>query len=117
MVWQAFARSQADAPPAENGHGKLVFRPLLGLGNAHVQTLLAHWWTGHVPSLNAEERVVPLADGDRLVLHDSISAGWQPGGRVAVLVHGLGGCHQSGPMQRLAGMLLPSGFRVIRVDL
>jgi predicted alpha/beta-fold hydrolase len=36
---------------------------------------------------------------------------------MVLLVHGLGGCHRSGYMQRLGGLLLPHGLRVVRMDL
>src|SRR5262249_41342639 len=39
------------------------------------------------------------------------------GGRMAVLVHGLGGCHDSGHLRRLARRLLPLDIRTVRVDL
>src|SRR5207248_2122419 len=58
-----------------------------------------------------------LPDGDRLVVHDSTPSGWQPGQELVVLVHGLGGSHASGYMQRLAGVLVPRGLRVLRLDL
>ncbi len=93
------------------------FRPLPFLSNAHVQTLLGSWLKGRVISITSRERQVLLPDGDRLVLHESVPSSWQPGQRVVVLVHGLSGCHQSGYMQRLAGLLVPRGLRVVRLDL
>src|SRR5262249_25314466 len=60
---------------------------------------------------------VTLPDGDRLALHDSVPASWRPGGRIVVLVHGLGGSHQSRYMERLTGLLWPHGIRVVRLDL
>jgi len=93
------------------------FRPLPFLSNPHVQTVVASLWKGRTPALSVSERQVLLPDGDRLVLHDSQPPGWQPGGRIAVLVHGLGGSHCSGYMERFAGLLLPRGVRVVRLDL
>jgi predicted alpha/beta-fold hydrolase len=93
------------------------FRPLPLLGNGHIQTLLGHWWKG--PPLRAPtgRRLVRLPDGDSLVLHDSVPPGWVAGGRIAVLIHGMGGSHQSGYVQRTAAWLLREGVRVVRVDL
>ena len=71
------------------------FRPLLGLRNPHVQTLLGHVLRGRTPKLTAHEHVVRLPDGDAMVLHDTTPSGWGPGGPIAVLVHGLTGCHAS----------------------
>jgi predicted alpha/beta-fold hydrolase len=108
-------------PTASQGLGAAVlngsFRPLPFLGNTHVQTVLGHWWRGATPRLAGRERQVALGDGDRLVLHDNVPDGWRPGGLTAVLIHGLGGSHQSGPLLRVAGLLLPYGIRVVRLDL
>jgi predicted alpha/beta-fold hydrolase len=92
------------------------FRPLPLLGNPHVQTLLGNLLRGS-PEVAARERHVLLPDGDRLVLHDSVPPRWRPGGRVALLVHGLGGSHRSGYLLRVAALLLRRGFRVGRLDL
>jgi predicted alpha/beta-fold hydrolase len=93
------------------------FRPLPFLGNRHLQTVLGTWLPGPEPRLATREQLVGLPDGDRLVLHDSTSARWRPGDPVALLVHGLGGCHRSGYMRRVAGLLVPRGVRAVRMDL
>ncbi len=93
------------------------FRPLPLLSNPHVQTVLAILFKGRPFSFASTEHTVALPDGDHLVLHDSVPPGWQPGDRIALLVHGLGGSHQAGSVQRLAGLLLPAGLRVVRLDL
>ena len=93
------------------------FRTPPFLGNRHVQTLLGHFWKGNLPALRSQERYVLLPDGDRLVLHDSIPDTWRPGGVIALVVHGLGGCHLSGPVQRLSAVLLSRGARAVRIDL
>jgi predicted alpha/beta-fold hydrolase len=87
------------------------------LGNPHVQTILGHLLPGSHPRLPACERQVLLPDGDRLVLHDFTPRGWRPGGRIALLVHGLAGSHRSGTVRRLAAALLPRGGRVVCLDL
>jgi predicted alpha/beta-fold hydrolase len=101
----------------EAARASLDFRPLPFLGNAHVQTVLATLWRGPVPACPVREWRVPLPDGDRIVLHDSVPPGWPAGGRIALLVHGLGGSHRSGYMLRLTGRLLARGVRAIRLDL
>ncbi len=58
-----------------------------------------------------------MPDGDRLAVHDDCPTAWSAGGPVALLVHGLGGCHQSGYMRRIAGKLNDRGVRVMRLDL
>ena len=93
------------------------FRPFPFLGNAHVQTVLGNLWKGRDPRFASEERCVSLLDGDQLVLHDSVPENWRPGGRIVLLVHGLGGSHASGYMKRMTRRLLPHGLRVVRMDL
>jgi predicted alpha/beta-fold hydrolase len=93
------------------------FRPLPFLGNAHVQTLLGNLLPVPHFRFPTVERPVRLPDGDQLMLHDTTSANWPPGGRIALLVHGLSGSHRSGYMQRVARLLLPGGWRVFRMDL
>ena len=46
------------------------------------------------------------------MLHDTAPPSWRPGDPVAVLVHGLGGCHRSGGIVRLARLLFGRGIRV-----
>lgn len=96
--------------------GVLPFRPLPLLGNSHLQTLLGFLLPVRARHLSVP-RHVELADGDRLVLHDSVPEGWVSGDRIALLVHGLGGCAGSGHMLRAAARLLPLGVRVVRLDL
>jgi predicted alpha/beta-fold hydrolase len=93
------------------------FEPLPFLGNPHVQTVLANLFRGRALRFPVQERFVLLPDGDRLVLHDSIPESWRPGDRIALLIHGLGGSHRSGYMNRMARLLLPYGLRVVRMDL
>lgn len=98
-------------------HSPHEFRPLPFLGNPHVQTLLGNFLVGEELAAPTPLRLVHLADGDRLVLHDSVPGSWRPGDRIAVLVHGLTGSHRSGYMQRLARQFLRRRVRVVRVDL
>jgi predicted alpha/beta-fold hydrolase len=101
----------------DSSSAAMDFRPLPFLGNAHVQTVLGTFWPGRLPALSARLRFLPLADGDCLALHDSVPAEWHSGGPVAVLVHGLAGCHRSGYMIRVGEKLWARGFRVVRMDL
>ncbi len=96
---------------------EFAFRPLPLLGNPHVQTVMAFCLTGPSFAHPSRERHVLLADGDRLVLHDSVPDGWRPGRPVVVVVHGLGGSHASAHVVRQAGALLREGVRVARLDL
>ncbi len=93
------------------------FRPLPFLGNRHLQTVVANafsWIRDHHPPTL---RQIPLADGDALAAHDSCPPNWESGDAIAVLVHGLGGCHRSGYMRRITNRLTAAGMRAIRLDL
>src|SRR5207245_5676848 len=61
--------------------------------------------------------IVDLSDGDQLVAHDTVPAGWQPGDPIALLVHGLGGCSESGYMRRIALRFIQKRVRACRLDL
>ncbi|HZU37737.1 MAG TPA: alpha/beta fold hydrolase [Gemmataceae bacterium] len=95
----------------------LDFRPLPLLRNPHVQTILGTCLRGPAFKHATVERELLLADGDRLLLFDSVPPGWQPGQPIALLLHGLGGSHQSYHLQRMGRHLLPLGYRVVRLDM
>ena len=93
------------------------FNPLRFLGNPHVQTIVGNLWKGAPVFLPARVHVVPLADGDALAVHDTVPPSWHPEAPLLVLVHGLGGSHQSPYLQRLTNTFNAHGWRVVRVDL
>jgi predicted alpha/beta-fold hydrolase len=93
------------------------FRPLPLLHNGHLQTLLGFWLPGERVHRHPREQVLPLLDGDALMLYDNIPTGWQPERPVAVVVHGLSGSHASACVHRMAAQLLRRQVRVVRLDL
>ncbi len=92
------------------------FEPHPLLRGGHSQTLAGNYLPGGGFPYRAVQRRLTLADGDIVVLHDDQPEYWQPGGRVALLLHGLAGCHQSPYMIRIAGKLNQVGVRVFRMD-
>jgi predicted alpha/beta-fold hydrolase len=97
------------------------FAPLPLLSNPHVQTVLGSWLpTRHRPP-RALKRLVPLPDGDCIVLHETPPTGNEAMVRkiapLAVLIHGLGGSHESPYMPRMTRRLSGLGWRVFRMDL
>lgn len=95
----------------------LPFRPLPLLGNPHLQTILANLLPRPELSWPTTLRVVPLPDGDQLAVQDTLPSNWENGKPAVLMVHGLGGCHHSPYLVRLARLLAPRGVRVLRIDL
>jgi predicted alpha/beta-fold hydrolase len=92
------------------------FRPLLFTGNRHVQTILGAYWTGPRLRHPTRQQVLPLPDGDALMIYDNVPDGWHDGDRIVLLVHGLTGSHASPQLQRMTRHLLNLGVRVVRMD-
>jgi uncharacterized protein len=96
------------------------FRPHPLVRGGHLQTIVGNY----LPSIAACPSIlhhVPLPDGDAIALHEdraSLSPDpCPPSPEIAVLIHGLGGCHQSGYMIRCSAKLRARGCRVFRMDL
>jgi uncharacterized protein len=85
--------------------------------SGHFQTLSAVWWPGELAEHRAVARHVTFDDGDAVVVHDDCPASWRPGDRIALLMHGLSGCHRSPLLVRLAAKLTERGVRVFRWDM
>lgn len=93
------------------------FRSRWGLSGGHRQTLAGAFFPGRLPDEQAVIRHIPLPDGDTLVVHDDCPAGWSLSGPVALLLHGLAGCHRSSYLVRTTAMLNTHGVRTFRMDL
>lgn len=72
---------------------------------------------GHKSEYGAKKHIVELSDGDRLVIHDDQPEGWVEGDRIAILFHGLCGCHLSPYVVRTSDKLRAKGIRTVRVDM
>lgn len=80
----------------------------------HAQTIFpAYAWHGS-PRPPAIRRLVPVSDGDQIVLHEDETPVAE---RIVVLLHGLNGSAQSPYVLRIAAKLRQRGFHVVRVDL
>ena len=93
------------------------FQPNRWIPGGHAQTLAGFWLPADDFPYTAQPRHVELDDGDTIVLHDDRPAGWKSADDVAMLVHGLCGCHGSGYMQRITAKLLARNLRVFRMDM
>ncbi len=85
------------------------------LQNGHLQTVVGAYLP-YSHRLAPIQHRVTLSDGDVVVLHDDRPAAWQPGDQMALLLHGLAGCHQSSYMVRVADKLAQRGVRTWRMD-
>ncbi|MGE3408872.1 MAG: YheT family hydrolase [Pirellulales bacterium] len=94
-----------------------AFRQHPLIRGGHAQTLGGVYFPGDLPAHTAHPHEVMLPDGDRIVLHDDRPVAWRNGGRTALLIHGLAGCHGSPYMRRIAHKLAVRGIRVFRMDL
>lgn len=92
------------------------FSPHPWLKGAHLQTVLGRY-LNPPPDLPATAREVPLEDGDRLVVLDSIPANWTTADPAAIVIHGLAGCANAAYVVRLGHRLTAAGVRVVRVNL
>jgi predicted alpha/beta-fold hydrolase len=99
--------SAEDLPP---------FHPHPLLRGGHRQTLFAYFIRSRAARYSATRHRVDLPDGDVLMLHDDCPPDWGPGRPFAVLMHGLGGCHSSPYIERIAGKLTACGVRTFRLD-
>ncbi len=93
------------------------FVPHFWLRTGHAQTIFAAWHAAKGIPYLAQQHVIPTTEGDQLVLHDDCPADWSPGSPCVLLIHGLGGSHQSPYMVRIAHKLRERHLRVFRLDM
>lgn len=92
-----------------------AFRPQRFLSNPHAQTIVPYF-AGASPMFAATvQHRVALPDADTIILHEDRSRETERS--AALLIHGLGGCHASPYMCRLASKLIRRGVRTFRMDL
>jgi predicted alpha/beta-fold hydrolase len=94
-----------------------AFDPHPWLQGGHAQTIVGRYWGVPPGRLEATPHVIELADGDRLVVLETIPPSWREGQPTAVLVHGLAGCANAPYVVRLGLRLLRLGARIVRVNL
>lgn len=94
-----------------------TFRPHPLVRGGHLQTILGAYLPWQSVKYQAVQHRVCLPDGDQIVLHEDAPQSPLPGNPIALLLHGLGGCHESSYMVRCASKLSARGYRVYRMDL
>jgi predicted alpha/beta-fold hydrolase len=93
------------------------FEPHPWLRGGHSQTIVGRYLGGARKQLAGVPREVALADGDRLVIRESVPPGWEPPRATALLVHGLAGSADASYVVRVGRRLSALGVRVVRVNL
>jgi predicted alpha/beta-fold hydrolase len=93
------------------------FQPLRWLSNPHVQTIVGQYLHNLWSAVPSTQHILSLPDGDRIVLHETVTTPARPEQPVALLVHGLGGCARSGYMERITLRLSKLGWRAFRMDM
>jgi predicted alpha/beta-fold hydrolase len=91
------------------------FRPHPLLRGGHLQTI-AGAYLPHGLQFGSTVHQVALPDGDAIALHEDESTA-DPSRKIAILLHGLGGSHQSGYVLRASAKLRSRGVHVFRMDL
>jgi len=92
------------------------FEPHPFLRGGHLQTIAATRDASN-DRLRPVQHVIPVSEGDSIVLHEDCPADWTPQKPSVLLVHGLSGCHAAPYMVRLASRFLATGQRVFRMDM
>ncbi len=92
------------------------FQPHRLCRGGHLQTILS---VSILDSSNLQpiQHVVPVSDGDSIVLHEDQPPGWRPEQGSMLLIHGLSGSHESAYMIRLTSRFYDAGVRVYRMDM
>lgn len=95
---------------------KLRFRPLWGLSSKHLQMIISNFIPAGEPPPSSQ-MLVDLSEGDQLSCEVSTPDHWKSGDKTIVMIHGLGGSHESRYMVRIASQLYKMGHKVVRVNL
>ena len=93
------------------------FTPHPWLAHQHAQTVAAMYLPSDVPELKSVAHEIDLLDHDKLVLHEDHPAPGSHNRRAVLLIHGLGGSHQSPYVRRVASKLTRCGIRSFRMDM
>ena len=93
------------------------FQPFPLLNGPHLQTVSATYLARRPALCGTVQHRVELPDGDQLVLQDDQPDTWRPTDPVAMLIHGISGCHASTYMVRAAAKLVTRGVRSFRLDM
>ncbi len=95
---------------------KHSFVPHPFLKNTHLQTIIGNYY-GDVEAPPSQRELITLADGDQIALEISTPNGWTRSCPTVLMVHGLGGSHDSSYLKRITHSLIEKGARAVRMNL
>jgi predicted alpha/beta-fold hydrolase len=95
---------------------ELPFDPFPFLEDPHYQTIVNSFFN-FLFEPSSDQKIVSLADGDKISLEVTTPRGWQPTDLTVFLVHGLCGSHKSPNLVRMAHRLEPMGIRTVRFNM
>ncbi|MBB63719.1 MAG: hypothetical protein CMO81_01500 [Waddliaceae bacterium] len=94
----------------------LPFTPFPLASSPHIQTFMGTVVLLHsAPS--SKQTLVRMEDGDLLSCEVTTPENWEAGHATVLMVHGLGGSHESAYLLRMCHKLTARGYRVIRMNL
>ncbi|MBN9286741.1 MAG: hypothetical protein BGO43_02355 [Gammaproteobacteria bacterium 39-13] len=100
-----------------NKLGMPPFKPLPGISTGRIQTIASLYFPYNPFINNTKQHIIPLSDGDKIVLVENRPKNWVKSSRIILLVHGLSGSHLSKYFIRLTHYFVRHGYLVIRMNL
>lgn len=101
---------------AERSFQPPPFQPHPFCRGGHLQTIMSIGQRD-ASVLKPIPHVIPVSDGDAIVIHEDRPHEWKPQNGSMLLIHGLSGCHQAPYMVRMGNRFLDAGIRVYRMDM
>lgn len=95
---------------------EIPFEPFPFFSDPHHQTIISSFFSVLFEPFS-EQKTIHLPDGDKLSLEITTPRGWKPENLTVVMVHGLGGSHQSPYLVRLTKRLEAEGIRAVRINM
>ena len=99
-----------------NKSQKLKFEPFFGLTSKHLQMIIAAFLPGG-KAPQSSEMLIDIGGGDQLSCLVSTPPKWKINHTTVIMIHGLGGSHDSRYMVRMARKLYDKNYKVVRVNL
>jgi predicted alpha/beta-fold hydrolase len=95
---------------------ELEFDPCPLLSHPHPQTYFSsfRYW---IPKPISEGTIIPLSDGDKVVIESTTPKNWKKTDPTVLCVHGLCGSHLSSYLLRLVNRLTPLGIKTVRFNM